>query len=70
MKDGPEGHAGERDRSCSDGLLSAGENLQCILRCARREILLPRSPLPGKTYRLTTETQNYNEIRTLQSTVY
>lgn len=55
-KDGPEGQAGERDCSCSDGLLSAGENLQCVLRCAGREILLPRSPLPGKMYTLMTET--------------
>lgn len=47
MKDGAEGQAGERDCSCSDGLLSAGENLQCLLRRTRREILLPRSPLPG-----------------------
>lgn len=27
VKDGPEGQAGERDCSCSDGLLPAGENL-------------------------------------------
>lgn len=27
VKDGPEGQAGERDCSCSDGLLPAGEDL-------------------------------------------
>lgn len=61
-KDGPERQAGERDCSRSDGLLSAGENLQCVLRRAGREILLPRAPLPGKTYTLMTETWRYNEI--------
>lgn len=47
MKDGPKGQAGERDRPCSDGLLSAGENLQCILRRAGREVLLAGPTLPG-----------------------
>lgn len=47
LKDGPEGQAGERDCPCTHGLLSAGENLQCILRRAGREILLPWPTLSG-----------------------
>lgn len=47
VKVGSEGQAGERDRPRSDGLLSAGENLQRLLRRAGREILFPRPTLPG-----------------------
>lgn len=40
LKDGSEGQAGERDCSCSDGLLSPREKLQRLLRHTGREILL------------------------------
>lgn len=40
LKDGSEGQAGERDCSCSDGLLSPREELQRLLHHTGREILL------------------------------
>lgn len=47
VQDGPEGQAGEGDRSRSDGLLPSGENLQRLLRRAGGEVLLLRPTLPG-----------------------
>lgn len=47
LKNGTEGQTRKRDRPRPDGLLSARENLQRLLRRAGREVLLPRSALSG-----------------------